>query len=67
MLNANTVNKEIKARLYHSISSSKDHEATRRIRRRIFKYVEEADDDANKVSRRKRNGMKTKTPSGRSS
>jgi len=43
----------------HTISISKDNEAARRrLRRRIYKYIEEADDAANKVSQRKRIGIK---------
>jgi hypothetical protein len=39
----------------YTISISKDNEAARRRRpKRIFPYVEKADDAANKVSRRKR-------------
>jgi len=39
-------------------SLSKDNEAARRRhRRRIWKYVEDADDAANKVSQRKRIGI----------
>ena len=42
----------------HTFSLSKDNEAVRRkLRRRIFTYVEEDDDEANKVSQRKRNGI----------
>jgi hypothetical protein len=38
---------------------SKDNEAARRrLQRRIVQYVEEADDVANKVSQRKRNGIR---------
>ena len=45
-----------KCNKYHSIS--KDNAAARRRhRRRICKYAEDADDEANKVSRRKRIGM----------
>jgi len=44
--------------LLDTISISKDNAAARRRhRRRIYTYVEEADDDANKVSQRKRIGI----------
>jgi|GEM_PF-3850926 len=44
--------------MFHTNSISQANEAARRrLRRRICKYVEEADDAANKVSRRKRVGM----------
>ena len=45
-------------RKFYTLLLSKDNEAARRRRRRrIFKYVEEADDDANKVSQRKRKSI----------
>ena len=45
--------------LFYTILISKDNEAARRRRRRrIVPYVEEADDDANKVSQKKRIGIR---------
>jgi hypothetical protein len=44
--------------LINTISLSKDNEAARKRRRkRIVPYAEEADDEANKVSQRKRIGI----------
>jgi hypothetical protein len=45
--------------LWNTLFPSKDNEAAkRRLRRHIVPYVEEADDAANKVSRRRENGVR---------